>query len=65
MPDGGTLELSTRQEPLDGPRLTRLSGQRPGVYVTLQVRDTGHGMDAATLDRIFEPWLAPGGALAP
>jgi signal transduction histidine kinase/ActR/RegA family two-component response regulator len=58
MPDGGTLELSTRQEPLDGPRLTRLSGQRPGVYVTLQVRDTGHGMDAATLDRIFEPFFS-------
>ena len=58
MPDGGTLELSTRQEPLDGPRLTRLSGQRPGIYVTLQVRDSGRGMDAATLERIFEPFFS-------
>ncbi len=58
MPDGGTLELSTRQEPLDGPRLTRLAGQRPGIYVTLQVRDSGRGMDAATLERIFEPFFS-------
>jgi PAS domain S-box-containing protein len=58
MPDGGTLELSTGQEPLDGPRLTRLSGQRPGVYVTLQVRDSGRGMDAATLERVFEPFFS-------
>jgi two-component system, cell cycle sensor histidine kinase and response regulator CckA len=58
MPDGGTLELSTRQEPLDGPRLTRLSVQRPGIYVTLQVRDSGRGMDAATLERIFEPFFS-------
>jgi two-component system, cell cycle sensor histidine kinase and response regulator CckA len=58
MPDGGTLELSTRQEQLDGPRLSRLSGQRPGSYVTLQVRDSGRGMDAATLERIFEPFFS-------
>ncbi|MEP6688428.1 MAG: ATP-binding protein [Gemmatimonadales bacterium] len=58
MPDGGTLEISTRQEPLDGPRLTRLSVQRPGTYVILQVRDSGRGMDAATLERIFEPFFS-------
>ena len=58
MPDGGTLEISTRQEPLDGPRLTRLSVQRPGTYVILQVRDSGRGMDAATRERIFEPFFS-------
>jgi PAS domain S-box-containing protein len=58
MPDAGTLELSTRQERLDGPRLTRLSGQRPGMYVVLQVRDSGRGMDAETLERIFEPFFS-------
>jgi len=28
-----------------------------GRYVRLTVRDSGHGMDAATLDRIFEPFF--------
>jgi signal transduction histidine kinase len=28
-----------------------------GRYVRLAVRDSGHGMDAATLDRIFEPFF--------
>jgi CheY-like chemotaxis protein len=29
----------------------------PDRYVRLIVRDSGHGMDAATLDRIFEPFF--------
>ena len=30
---------------------------RAGRYVRLTVRDSGHGMDAATLERIFEPFF--------
>ena len=59
MPDGGTLELITRQERLEGIGATRWSGgPRPGVYVVLQVRDTGRGMDGPTLERIFEPFFS-------
>ncbi|MGE4079600.1 MAG: two-component system VirA-like sensor kinase [Reyranella sp.] len=29
----------------------------PGRYVRLQVRDSGHGMDRATIERIFEPFF--------
>ena len=28
-----------------------------GLYACLSVRDTGHGMDRATVDRIFEPYF--------
>jgi CheY-like chemotaxis protein len=29
----------------------------PGRYVCLSVRDTGHGMDRATMERVFEPFF--------
>ena len=38
-------------------------GSRPGGYARLSVSDNGHGMDRATVDRIFEPFYttkAPG-----
>jgi PAS domain S-box-containing protein len=57
MPEGGTLEISTRQERLDAAAAAGLQGMRPGVYVLLQVRDTGRGMDVPTMERIFEPFF--------
>ena len=38
-------------------RLTERLGLAPIDYVALTVRDTGPGMDAATLERIFEPFF--------
>ena len=38
-------------------------GMRPGRYARISVSDTGHGMDEATLQRIFDPYFttkAPG-----
>jgi two-component system, cell cycle sensor histidine kinase and response regulator CckA len=61
MPAGGTVEIGTRQERLDAGATQRFSGMRPATYVILQVRDTGRGMDAQALERIFEPFFSPQG----
>ena len=50
---GGLLEVQCRTLLLPEP----LAQAHPGRYLQLTVRDTGHGMDAATLDRVFDPFF--------
>ncbi|MFC7051162.1 PAS domain S-box protein [Hansschlegelia quercus] len=57
MPDGGSITLSAREETVaaaDGPVAA-------GSYVALVVKDTGHGMDAGTLERAAEPFFTTKG----
>jgi PAS domain S-box-containing protein len=60
-PGGGTVSLSTGVEDLDANTgaVNLLSGfpLKPGRYVVLRVRDSGHGMDAETKNRIFDPFF--------
>ena len=56
MPDGGQLTLSTTAIESDGDT-ARHPDARRGRFVCLAVRDTGCGMDAATVARIFEPFF--------
>jgi signal transduction histidine kinase/ActR/RegA family two-component response regulator len=53
MPDGGTLRVLTGAATLTAPREDLPAGR----YVTLEVADTGTGMDADTLERIFDPFF--------
>jgi two-component system, cell cycle sensor histidine kinase and response regulator CckA len=55
MPRGGRLSIKTRNVVLDASSPTELPA---GMYSTLSVEDTGHGMDAFTQARIFEPFFS-------
>jgi len=58
MPKGGRLVIATQNVDIDED-YCRLHTYyiRPGSYVLLAVSDTGIGMDAATIDRNFEPFF--------
>ena len=54
MPSGGRLTIQTSRT--DGEALGMVDGPLPASqYVTLQIADTGHGMDETTRAHIFEP----------
>jgi two-component system cell cycle sensor histidine kinase/response regulator CckA len=55
MSGGGRLTIRTRNVELDESSARRYARVKPGRYVLLEIADTGHGMDAATKARIFEP----------
>jgi two-component system, cell cycle sensor histidine kinase and response regulator CckA len=59
MPNGGTLSIETHNARLDRPDANWAI--QPGPYAMLSIRDTGHGMDAATQARIFEPFFTTKG----
>lgn len=57
MPRGGTLTLRARRRTIR-PDDIRFAGLAPGPWCSLEVADTGCGMDDATLARIFEPYYS-------
>jgi two-component system cell cycle sensor histidine kinase/response regulator CckA len=57
MPNGGELILTTSLDRLDEENARTRAPMPAGTYVTLGVRDTGHGMGADTLAHIFEPFF--------
>ena len=62
-PEGGLIEFQLDAVTIDAAHAECALGLAPGGYVRLIVRDTGHGMDAAVAERIFDPFYttkAPG-----
>lgn len=57
MPDGGRLTISLFAVEFDNVNQTHQPNAKPGSYVCLSMKDTGEGMDKATLERIFEPFF--------
>ena len=57
MPDGGQLTLTTTAFEIDAATRAQHPDAQPGAHVCLTVRDSGHGMDAATVSRIFDPFF--------
>ncbi|MFO0592800.1 MAG: PAS domain S-box protein [Polyangiaceae bacterium] len=61
MPTGGQLFIETRNVLLGCEGCARYPEVQPGEHVMLLVRDTGHGMDEATKERVFEPFFTTKG----
>src|SRR5208337_5042780 len=59
MDNDGVLEVNLTRVDLRESDLKSLSliGIKPGPFFKLSVSDTGSGMDAATMQRIFEPYF--------
>ncbi len=54
---GGILGVSINKMVLDKKSGDKYFSIKPGEYVRLTVRDTGHGMEEKVLSRIFEPFF--------
>jgi signal transduction histidine kinase/CheY-like chemotaxis protein len=52
MPEGGTVLIRGRLA-----STTQVAGLAPGRYIAVEVVDTGGGMDAEVLQRVFEPYF--------
>lgn len=60
MPDGGKLIIETRSVYLDE-SYAGMNDVRPGPYAMIAVSDTGLGIPAAILDKVFNPFFTSKG----
>jgi PAS domain S-box-containing protein len=58
---GGILRVNLSDIEADGRFVLQYPGLKLGPYMWLTVNDTGHGMDAAMLERIFDPYFTTKG----
>jgi len=58
MPRGGRLSLTAENVVVDDQFVKENPEAKPGVYVLIQVTDTGKGIPSSELDKIFEPFYS-------
>jgi len=58
---GGILDISLQNVGLDTAAVSGAPDLASGRYLKLTVKDTGHGMDAKTMERIFDPFFTTKG----
>jgi len=56
MPDGGTLTLTVENIRLDAGMAVQHRDAKPGEYVCVSVADTGAGIPAEQMEKIFQPF---------
>jgi signal transduction histidine kinase len=61
MPQGGRLAIEVRDADFDAEYVRTHPAARPGPYVVLAVSDSGCGIDAAIMARLFEPFVTTKG----
>ena len=61
MPGGGKLVLETGSAYLDENYASQYSDVRPGLYTLIAVSDTGTGIPAAIIDKVFNPFFTSKG----
>ncbi|MGD9715040.1 MAG: response regulator, partial [Thermomicrobiales bacterium] len=57
MPNGGKLDIATRNVTLDPSAAAAMTDACPGDFVVIGVTDTGHGMTSQTMQRAVEPFF--------
>ena len=57
MPDGGKLEITTKNVDVDASTAAAHPGAVPGKFALMTVNDNGIGMDETTLQSVFEPFF--------
>jgi PAS domain S-box-containing protein len=63
MPKGGTLTLSVKNIEIDATAAAAIPDAKPGNYVCVGVADTGAGISAENMEKLFRPFFttkAPG-----
>jgi len=58
---GGVLEVSVKEILLDKETAANLGNLQNERHILVTVKDTGHGMDAATAERVFDPFFTTKG----
>jgi PAS domain S-box-containing protein len=55
---GGILTVELTEIEITTLELLPTNSYSPGLYLKLEVKDTGHGIPKATLDKIFDPYFS-------